>query len=107
MTAIAVASAMRIRTAPPFVGRARRARLCSVWAGSGQMHSRPERRAERRRPFWLGAAGGGGGLGTALELLLGVVLNSRSRPARMRARRDLDQSGRSGLAICFRYAAGT
>ena len=30
MTATAVPSAMRIRTAPPFVGRARRARLCSV-----------------------------------------------------------------------------
>ena len=30
MTATAVPSAMRIRTAPPFVGHARRARLCSV-----------------------------------------------------------------------------
>ena len=33
------------------------ARLCSVWAGSGLLHSRPERRAGRRRPFWLIAAG--------------------------------------------------
>src|SRR6185437_2989046 len=32
-TASAVVSAMRIRTAPPFVGR-QGARLCSVWAGS-------------------------------------------------------------------------
>jgi hypothetical protein len=28
-----------------------------VWAGSGPLHSRPERRAGRHRPFWLFAAG--------------------------------------------------
>ena len=58
MTAPAVASAMRIRTAPPFVwARVRRARLCSVKGGLRPMHSRPERRAGRRHPFWLVAAG--------------------------------------------------
>ena len=58
MTATAVVSAMRIRTAPPFVGRALGA--CQALLGVGglrPLHSRPERRAGRRRPFWLVAAG--------------------------------------------------
>src|SRR5580698_6048969 len=57
VTATAVASAMRIRTAPPFVGRAL-ARLALLGVGGLRpSHSRPERRAGRHRPFWLIAAG--------------------------------------------------
>jgi hypothetical protein len=48
------------------------ARLCSVWAGSGQLHSRPERRAGRRRPFWLSAAGCAAGCVKARGVVLGV-----------------------------------
>jgi len=49
---------MRIRTAPPFVGRALGARLALIGVGGLRpVHSRPERRAGRRRAFWLVAAG--------------------------------------------------
>ena len=80
MTATAVASAMRIRTAPPFVGRvAARQALLGV-GGLRPVHSRPERRAGRHRPFWLVAAGCAAGCVQPLRLVLGVVLASRVRP---------------------------
>src|SRR5271156_5818718 len=59
MTATAVPSAMRIRTAPPFVGRALGARQALLGVGGLRpLHSRPERRAGRHRPFWLLIAAG-------------------------------------------------
>src|SRR6516225_12364749 len=71
VTATAVVSAMRIRTAPPFVGRSRRLALLGV-GGLRPLHSRPERRAGRRRPFWLIAAGCAAGRVSALQVVLGV-----------------------------------
>src|SRR6516165_1409278 len=68
VTATAVVSAMRIRTAPPFVGRTLRLALLGV-GGLRPLHSRPERRAGRRRPFWLFAAGCAAGCVQPLRLL--------------------------------------
>src|ERR1039458_10373988 len=107
MTATAVASAMRIRTAPPFVGR-ENSRLALLGVGGLRpLHSRPERRAGRRGPFWLFAAGCAAG---CVQPSIGSGCRPRfvvSRGACGQARRDLGQSEQIRSAICFLYAAGS
>ena len=78
MTAIAVASAMRIRTAPPFVGRALGARLALLGVGRAPAFAFAPRTASGKASSVLACRRRVcGRLCTALlELLLGVVLDS-------------------------------
>ena len=105
MTAAAVPSAMRIRTAPPFVGRA------SGVPGSARCRRAPAfafapRTASREASSVLAwCRRVCGRLCTAPGMVLGVVLNSLSRSACRQARRNFGWSGNSRSASYFRYAA--
>ena len=91
VTAIAVPSAMRIRTAPPFVGR-RGARLCSVEGGLRPLHTRPDRRAGRHRPIWHIAAGCAAGCVKPGDCPRCVLFSSSAGSPEGQARRNPDWS---------------
>ena len=101
MTATAVPSAMRIRTAPPFVGRASARQALLGVGGLRPLHSRPERRAGRRRPFWLVAAGCAAGCVQPLDW--SWVVSSIQCPGRLRAGASETSVSLNdpALALCF------
>ena len=106
MTAIAVASAMRIRTALPSSGaRTAGARLCSVWAGSGHCIRAPN--GEREGVVRSGLSPQGvRPVVYSPWIDPGCRLNSASRAPLVDVP-NLDQSQYSGLTPVFRLQLGS
>src|SRR5664279_344052 len=74
-TGMIATSAMRVRMAPPFVGRAKRLPLLGV-GGLRPLHTVPGRRAGRLRPSWLHAIGCAAGVSYAQDCVVGTSLVS-------------------------------